>query len=90
MAGVKVTIRPDALSTVTDAAVTAVDAGAGPLSVNVADVTVCGSMRLPDGTEKVALIVESGQALLLPLTGLVDATEMAAGAIGPVVVKLQM
>ena len=77
MAGVKVTMRPDALSTVTDAAVTVVDAGAGPLSVNVADVTVCGSMRLPDGTEKVALIVESGQALPLPLTGLVEDTEMA-------------
>ena len=80
--GVKVAIVPVAESSVTDAAVTGVNVGAGPASVNVAAVTLRGSMRKPTGTVKVALMVAFGHTADWPAVGLVDLTETGVGVGG--------
>ena len=55
-----VAICPVAASRDTDAAVTGVEAGAGPVTMNVVGVTVVGSMRDPEGIVKVALMADAG------------------------------
>ena len=85
--GVKVAIRPVAASRTTDDATTDVVPGAA-VTVNVAALTVSGSMREPEGTLKVALIAVI-QTPEVPAPGLVEDTETLASAIGPAVRNVQ-
>ena len=92
----KVAILPVAASRATDAAITGVDAGAGPATTKVADVKVDGSRRAPDGTVKVALTVALGQTFAAALTGEMASTEISdgppgtGGIAGPALVKVHM
>ena len=79
LVGVKVPMVPVATSSTTDAAVTDVDAGAGPVTVNVVALTVLGFIRRPTGTVNVALTDAVGHTPVWPAAGLVDATEIFAG-----------
>ena len=76
LAGVNVAMRPVAASSTTEEAVTGVEAGAGPVTVKLAVVTVDASMRKPDGTLKVALILASAHTPAAPAAGLVDSTDI--------------
>ena len=75
-------IRPVAESSTTDEATTDAEAGGGPTTVNVAVVTVRGSILKPEGTLKVALMAALGHTLLAFAEGLVDCTETLAAATG--------
>ena len=88
-AGLKVAIRPVATSSTTDDAITGVIAGAGPVTVNVAVVIDRGSIRNPEGTLKVALMLAPGHTPVAFADGLVLTTETFAGAVGPAVVNVQ-
>ena len=70
-------MRPVTASSTTDAAVTGVKAG--PVNVNVAEVTVEGSIRWPEGTLKVALTLALGHTPVAPAAGLMDSTETFGG-----------
>ncbi len=84
--GLKVATRPVAASRVTDAAMTGVSAGAGPVTLKVAALTVAGSMRRPEGTLNVALAVALGHTPVALTAGLVESTDtLAAGAAAAVV-----
>jgi hypothetical protein len=88
LCGVKVAIVPVAASRTTDAATTAASAGAGPVTVNVAEFTVVASMRSPAGTRNVALMAAAGHTLDSPAEGLVDSTEITAAGLGAAVTKV--
>ena len=64
-----------AASSTTDDATMALNAGAGPVTVNVAVVTVAGFILAPEGTLKVALTLVLGHAVADPAIGFVDSTE---------------
>jgi hypothetical protein len=78
-----------AASRVTDAAVTGVDVGAGPTKVKVVAVNEVGSIRVPDGTEKVALIAAFGHTVLALAVGFVESTETFPAALAAAAVKVQ-
>ena len=50
-------------------------AGPGPVTVNVAVVTVAGFILAPEGTLNVALMLVLGHAFADPAIGLVESTE---------------
>ena len=81
-------ICPVAASSETDAAVTGVEAGAGPVTMKVEDVTVVGFRRNPEGTVKVALTAEVGQIPVALAAGLVESTETLPAAVGAAAIKL--
>ena len=60
---------PVAVSSTTDAAVTGVRAGDGPVTVNVVALIVVGSIRNPDGTVNVALTAVLDTRLIYPRRG---------------------
>jgi len=60
-------MRPVAASSTTDAAVTGAEPG--PVTVNVNVLIVSGSMRKPEGTLKVALMLALGQTPTAPPVG---------------------
>jgi hypothetical protein len=78
LSGVQVAMRPVATSRITEAAVTGVEAGAGPMTVKVAALTARGSIRKPEGTLKVALTVAVGHTPLTATAGEVESTETFA------------
>src|SRR5580700_3282130 len=86
--GVNVAICPVAASSETVAAATGVEAGAGPVTMKVADVTVVGFRRNPEGTVKVALMADAGQTPLALGAGLVDSTETLPAAVAAAATKL--
>ena len=86
--GVKVAIRPVGLSRTMDDAVTGVKAGPGPVTVKLAALMVVGSIRVPEGTLKVALMVAVVHTSFAPAMGLVESTVTFAGGTGVVVVKV--
>lgn len=88
LSGVKVAMRPVALSRTTDAAVTGTGMGDGPATVKVAVLIMVGSIRIPEGTLKVALMAALLHTPVPFALGLVDSTETFAGAAGPAVVKV--
>src|SRR5450759_4117499 len=88
LCGVNVAIVPVAASSATDAAVTEVTAGDGPVTVNVAALTVLGSIRRPEGTVKVALTDAFGHTPDSPAVGLVDFTVTFAALTAAAVVKV--
>ena len=85
-----VAMVPVAASRETDAAVTGVEAGAGPVTMNVVGVTVVGSMRDPagPGTAKVALMADVGHTAVALMAGFVEDTVTFAGAVGAAAVKV--
>ena len=88
-AGVKVAIRPVALSTPMVAAVTGTRPGAGPTTVKLVALMVSGFMRRPEGTAKVALMVALGHTPVAAASGLVEDTVIAPAAVAAAVVKVQ-
>jgi hypothetical protein len=72
-----------------EAAVTGVEAGAGPVTMNVAGVTVLGSIRKPEGTAKVALMAAAGHTPVAFAAGFVDSTVTFPAAAGAAAVKVQ-
>ena len=72
-----------------DAGMTGDSGGGGPVTVKVITFSDAGSNLEPDGTLKVALMVALGQTAFALAAGLVEITEMFAGAVGPAVMKLQ-
>ena len=72
-----------------DAGMTADSAGGGPVTVKVITFSDAGSNLEPEGRLKVALMVALGQTAFALAAGLVEITEMFAGAVGPAVMKLQ-
>jgi hypothetical protein len=68
---------------------TCVDAGAGPVTVNVVGVNVVGSIRNPDGTVKVALMPAVGHTAGALAVGLVETTDTFPAALATVVVNVQ-
>ena len=88
LCGVNVAMRPVAASKVTDAAITGVEAGAGPVTLNVVGVNVVGSIRSPDGTVKVALIPAVGHTALALAAGFVESTDTFPVALGAAAVKV--
>src|ERR1700734_2492208 len=74
LCGVNVAMVPVAASSDTDAAVTEVNAGEGPVTVKVAALIVLGSIRSPAGTAKVALTAAFGHTPVSSAVGLVDFT----------------
>ena len=86
----KVATRPVTISSETDAGITEAKLnGPGPFTVKVPAVIVVGSMRAPEGTPKLALIAAPGQTPVAPAVGLVESTEMLAGATAPAVRNVQ-
>ena len=83
-----VAMRPVAGSRDTEAAVTGVEAGAGPVTINVAGVNVVGSMRKPEGTEKVAFTPVAGHTPVAFAAGFVDNTATLPAAAGAAAVKV--
>ena len=83
-----VAMYPVAGSRETDAAVTGVEAGAGPVTMNVVGVTVVGFMRDPEGTVKVALMAAPGHTPIALAAGLVESTDTFAAAAGAAAVKV--
>jgi hypothetical protein len=72
----------------TDAAVTGVEAGAGPVTMNVVGVTVVGFMRNPDGTVKVALMAAAAHTPVALAAGLVRDTDTFPGTLVAAAVKV--
>ena len=83
-----VAIWPVEGSKLIDAAVTGVEAGAGPVTTNVVGVNVVGSIRKPDGTVKVALIPPLEHAVFEPAAGLVEPTDTLPTGLGAAAVKV--
>ena len=77
--GLKLAMRPVAASSTTEPATTGTRPGAGPVTVNTAELMVDGSMRRPDGTLKVALMLALVQTPPALAAGWVDSTETLAG-----------
>ena len=68
-------MRPVVVSSTTDEAMILPKFGPGPVTLNVAVVTVEGFILAPEGTLKVTLMLALGQAVVEPAIGLVDNTE---------------
>ena len=79
-------MRPVAASSNTDAALTGVTPG--PVTMKVAAFTVDGSIRVPEGTEKVALTLALGQTPDPPVAGVVELTVTLATGAAETVVKV--
>src|ERR1700674_1041164 len=86
--GVNVAMRPVAGSRATDAAVTGVEAGAGPVTIKVVGVNVVGSILKPDGIGKVALMPALGHPVLALAAGLVESTDTFPTGLGAAAVKV--
>jgi len=86
--GTNVAMVPVAASRETDDAVTGVEAGAGPVTMNVVGVKVVGFIRDPEGTVKVALMAEVGHTPVALSAGLVEDTVTFAGAVGAAAVNV--
>src|ERR1700694_1985246 len=89
LCGVNVAMVPVAVSRTTDAAVTEVRAGDGPVTVKVAALTVLESIRRPAGTVNVALTDAFRPTPAFPAAGLVDFTVAGARAATPPVPRIE-